>query len=149
VNWLLTAILICNLLIVAAIGVAWAKINRVTRVFSDFISPPGENQPSPVAVVAESISEMFARSFTASLKAYFMGVQSGAARAENAAIGQAISASPAGGIIDLLPKSIKKSLIKNPALLDYALAALNKTPGAGGSLTGSGGDGHTPVKFRL
>ena len=155
-NILLAGILLINICIFGSIIVAFLIIRSVSREFREFITPQAENTPSRIAMVFQSISEMFGRSMVASLKGFMMGAKSGEVRQANAETGEAIGASPIGALVDMLPKSVKRSLIKNPQLLDMAMGFMAKQGHPGSGLPGSGqlGDNHnhqssSPVKFKL
>lgn len=146
-NILLTLILLCNVLILGGIAYAFLKIRNVYHEFKDFITPSSETTPSKLAMVFESISEMFGRSMVASLKGFLMGAKSGEVRGANAEIGASIDSSAIGAIVGMLPKSVRSSLIKNPQLLDYALGFMNKRGGE--SKPGSNHQEATAAKFKL
>jgi hypothetical protein len=148
-NILLACILLTNLIFLVSFCLIFLKIRSVYRGIVEFITPPAENQPSKLATVCETLSEMIGRSLVASLKTFLMGKKSGEVRAENAEKGQEIDSSPVGAIVGMLPKSVRASLIKNPALLDYAINFMSKR--GTGNQPGSGGN-HTELnqaKFKL
>jgi hypothetical protein len=136
-NILLAAILLTNVIFLAGFILVFFKIRSVYQQFIDFVTPPAENQPSKLANVCEALSEMIGRSLVASLKTFLMGKKSGEVRAENAEKGQEIDASPVGAIVGMLPKSVRASLIKNPALLDYALSFMARKGGAASNTSGA------------
>ena len=119
-------ILLCFLMFLATIFVVYLKFRSIYSQIIDFVSPPGDNKPSQLARVAEALSEMVGRAVVASLKGFLMGQKSIEVRQGNAEAGEAVSQSPLGGIVNILPASIKKSLIKNPQLLDLALGYINR-----------------------
>lgn len=150
-NILLAGVLLINLCIFGSIIFAFTKIRGVSREFREFITPQSDNAPSRLAMVFQSISEMFGRSMVASLKGFMMGAKSGEVRQANAETGEAIGASPIGALVDMLPKSVKRSLIKNPQLLDLAMGFMAKQGQGPG---GQSNDNHnyqsaSPVKFKL
>jgi hypothetical protein len=130
----------------AGLFFTFIKIRSVFREFKDFITPPGENKPSKLALVVESITELMGRSLVAHLKAMLMGTKSGDAKADMAATGEMIDASPLGMIVNLLPKSVKRSLIKNPQILDYAMGILAKKQAPSDNHSG---EMPSQVKFNL
>jgi hypothetical protein len=134
-------------LILGGLTYAFLKIRNVFKEFKEFITPPNENTASKLALVSESIAEMFGRALVASLKGFLMGSKSGEVRAANAEIGAGVDASPIGAIVSMLPKSVRASLIKNPQLLDYALNLMNKKGNQ--STPGSNHQESTQVKFKL
>jgi len=158
-NILLALILLTNAATLAVILVALVKIRRETaRIYQDiigFITPADDKTPSPAAQVADQFSSMLARALVAQAKATFMGKQSGDARAQAAidgdiALDMAGQASPLiGGLLNSFP-ALKKSLKRNPALLDFALS---KLAGGQGSAPAApaipGSNGHHQTTFKL
>lgn len=147
-NILLSCILLSNVLLLAGLGLAFIKIRSVFREFKDFITPPADKQPSKLALVCEALSEMIGRSLVASLKGFLMGAKSAEVRQGNAEVGAGIDASPIGAIVNMLPKSVRASLIKNPQLIDMALNFMAKR---GGNSSPVVSDNHSSsqVKFDL
>jgi len=88
--------------------------NRITEVIRDFISPAGENEPSPLAKTVDLAAQMLATRLTVQLKSTFMGIESGEARKAAAA---AAEDNPAAGLLSIFggkyPGSSKR-LAKNP-----------------------------------
>lgn len=132
---LLSVITLCFLVFLALSFYVLLKIRAKYREIVDFVTPLSNGQPSQLAVVSEALAEMVGRAIVASLRGFLLGQKSIEARQANAEAGEAMTASPLGGIVNMLPVSLKKSLIKNPQLLDLAMGYLSKT-GAGG---GNGG----------
>ena len=147
-NILLACILLTNVLLLAGLCLAFLKIRGVFREFKDFITPPGENKPSKLALVCEALSEMIGRRLIASLKGFLMGSKSVEVRQANAEVGAGIDASPLGAIVGMLPKSVRASLIKNPQLLDYALNFMAKRGNSSG-LSPENNHSSSQVKFKL
>lgn len=150
-NILLAAILLTNVILLASLGLAFLKIRNVFREFKDFITPTGENKPSKLAMTCEALSEMIGRSLVASLKGFLMGAKSAEVRQGNAVVGDGIDASPIGGIVAMLPKSVRASLIKNPQLIDMALNFISKrgSIGSNSSLASNNNHEKSQVKFDL
>jgi hypothetical protein len=152
-NILLALILALNIGVIVTVVLVYLKISKV---FRQFVTPPGENQPSPLALLIDGIASMFSRSIVAQAKASFMGVQSGLKRQESAiagdiAEGVVASQSPLlGGLLDSFP-ALKKTLRRNPQLVDMVLGFMAKQGGQpGGNQTVSiGGNGHSQAKFKL
>ena len=148
-NTLLTAILATNLIFLACFFFAFLKIRGIYKQFIDFVTPPAVNTPSKLALVCQTLSEMVGKALVASLKAFFLGSKSGEVRGANAEIGAGLDTTALGGLVNMLPKSVRSSLIKNPALLDYAMSFMNKnkggSPGAGSQDNGT----NHQVKFKL
>lgn len=149
-NILLTVI---ALLLALALGGAVALFFRLRRVLVGFITPAKEGEPSPMAAIVDSASSMVARAIVAQAKTTLMGMQSGAVRAEQAVMADVAEAAvgdrfPAvGALLGSFP-ALRKSLRRNPALLDFALSKL------AGAASKGGGNGNAPqdggqVRFKL
>jgi len=127
-NILLALILAVNACLLGAIlWFAW-KIYRVYGEFRAFIAPESEGKLSPFANVCQVLADMTGRSIVATLKSTFMGKQSGEARGEQAVLGDIIesSANPlVAGLINSFP-ALKKTIRRNPALLDIAMNFLSQ-----------------------
>jgi len=156
-NILLTAILLCNVALLAVIAYAFIKISRVYRTIIEFITPPAPGEPSALAQTASNISDMVARALIAQVKGYLMGLQSGTVRAENAealdtALSVAGQANPLIGAVANIP-GVKKLLRKNPGLLDLAIQQFLKSRGPS-SVPGPGpgpgpGSNHHQTTFKI
>lgn len=146
---LLTAILLVLLVFLALSFYILLKIRAKYREIVDFVTPSGNNQPSQLAVVSEALSEMIGRAIVASLRGFLLGQKSIETRQANAAAGEEISASPIGSIVNMLPISLKKSLIKNPQLLDIAMGYLSRSGGSGGNGRPGGSGPSSQPKFNL
>lgn len=126
-NIVLTATLLANVLILAAILFGYLQIFRLFQQFRTFIAPQSEGKASPLANVTQVAADMIGRGISASLKTTFMGKQSAAVRGENAVKADIVTdtismANPAiGAVLESFP-SLKKTLTRNPALLDFALS---------------------------
>lgn len=118
---LLALILLSNLLL---FGLFFIVIQRIRS----FIVSPGEQKPSPLSLSLQALSDMVGRSIVATLKATFMGKQSGLVRGEQAVSGDIaqdqLAQSPIGAVLQSFP-TLGKSLRRNPALLDLALSAFS------------------------
>lgn len=155
-NLLLAGILLTNIILLAGLAIAFLKIRSIysdiRAQFIDFVTPPADNKPSKLSLVVEAMSEMVGRSLVASLKGFLMGSKSGEVRADNAEAGRAMDGGALGGIIQMLPKSVKQSLIKNPALLDLAMGFMAKQGNGAGGAGRPAGSNHSEtsqVKFKL
>jgi hypothetical protein len=157
-NILLTLILLSILSGLLFVAVICMKIRGVFNEFRQFISAPDEKTPSPLAQLVSAMSDIAARSIVARIKATFMGKQSGAVRAEGA-VDEAIAQDQVNGmnpllgsVLDSFP-TLKKSLLKNPALIDFALSKFGNLGGTGnGSINSSqpSDNNHNgQVKFKL
>lgn len=124
-NILLTSILIvCGAILGILSLFAW-QIIKLQRVFRDFVTPIDEKTPSPLAQTTDIMAAMIARAIVAQAKTTFMGIQSGQSRAETAVAENVLEGSnPAiGALLSSFP-ALKKTLKRNPALLDMALSRL-------------------------
>jgi len=144
-NIALTVIGLAQLVLIVTL--AWRIRRTCTELqghFRTFITPKGPEQASPLADVVDVGADMFGRSITARLKATFMGQMSGQVRQEKAVEGAiaedvARAAHPlAGTLLDAMPE-LRKTLRKNPGLLDFALSKLGnmqpKLPVSGNQLS--------------
>lgn len=148
-NLLLFCILLTNLILLAVFAFGFMKFRSIYRDILEFITPPAENEPSKLANVCQSLSEMVGRSLVAQVKGFLMGKQSGEVRGANAEIGAGLDQTALGGIVNMLPKSVKRSLIKNPALLDYAMGFMAKHAGGSPALENHDNGSNHQVKFKL
>lgn len=103
-----------------------------------------------MADTAVSLGDILGRAIMMQAKATFMGKQSGEARGKTAVAGDiaidSVAGSPIATILDSFP-SLKKSIRRNPALLDMALSFLSKN---GSNNNGSSSSQETTqTKFNL
>jgi len=140
-NIVLTTIGLAQILLIGWIVVSFRKkVAEITQMVRAFCTPTAAGESSPLADVVSVGSDMVARSIVAQAKGTFMGLKSGEVRAERAVEGAiaedvARSAHPlAGTLLDAMPE-LRKTLRKNPQLLDFALSKLGdimvKKEGAG------------------
>ena len=152
-NILLTAILVCNVAILAIILGVLAKIGRKYRALERFLEPRGPGEPSDFSDLVGQISDSFARSILAQAKATFMGKQSGENRAAAAidadvAMDAVSQVNPAiGAVLNSFP-ALRKTLKRNPALIDLALSRLTKNQNTTAPVV-PGSNGDHQVKFKL
>lgn len=152
-NMILTGILsgiITGAVILTGIFVAYAMIKRkIVRRISAFVSPLGDGQASELAVMINGIVAGIASSTAQSLKAVFMGEQSGSDRAERrVAADQALSSPMLSMIAGSFP-AVGKMIRKNPALAPLVEGVVSRVISGGGGLPGGlpGGNGHNKFKF--
>lgn len=143
----LVALLVALLLyVLIRVYIEYAKINEVVKTF---ITPPEEGKPSALAMTSQAFAEIIARSMMAQAKGFLMGLQSGETRGKQAIAGDVVQdslgASPLAAILGSFP-SLKKSLRRNPQLLDLAMGMLTKGNSGGG---GSSNNGHSDFQSRL
>lgn len=150
-NILLLLIILSNLLLFGLFVYAFARVRAVYTQFRLFVTPIEEGKPSPLAQTTQVLADMLGRSLVAHIKGTFLGKQSGDARAQTAVsadIAQdSMAGSPIGAILESFP-SLKKSIRRNPQLLDIALQFLSKNKQAQ-SLPGGNGSSGSQIKFKL
>lgn len=129
-NSLIAALLLGQIIFIGWIAtVCRGKLRELQETIRGFVTPKGPNEASPLASVVDVGADMVARAVTARIKTSLMGSQSGQVRQEKAVEGAiaedvARAAHPlAGTLLDAMPE-LRKTLRKNPALLDFALAKL-------------------------
>jgi len=129
-NLLIASLLLCQVMLIGWITVVCkGKLRDLEKTFRIFVSPKGPEQASPLADVVDVGADMVGRAVTARIKTSLMGQQSGQVRQEKAVDGAiaedlARAAHPlAGTLLDAMPE-LRKTLRKNPGLLDFALSKL-------------------------
>jgi len=132
----LPSLVIASLLLGQIVFIAWitavcrGKLRDLQETFGEFVRPKGPEEASPLANCVDVGADMVARAVTARIKTSLMGSQSGQVRQEKAVEGAiaedvARAAHPlAGTLLDAMPE-LRKTLRKNPALLDFALSKLS------------------------
>lgn len=153
---LLSGILLINLAILLLIigGVIYArlKVVRIERIVRDFVSSPDEKTQSPLAQTVDQISQVVARAVIVQAKTTLMGLKSGDVRGEHAVQADIVEGMAgqqlplAGALLESFP-ALKKTLKRNPALLDFALSKLSGLT-SGGASRSNGGNTSSP-KFKL
>ena len=133
--------------IVGFSAVVWWLSRRFMRTLKLFIEPESEGQPSPLAKVTDATASMFARAVIAQGKGLLMGLQSGAVRAEKAItadIQEGIAQqNPLGAMLTSFP-ALRKSLRRNPALMDVALQLFRRGGSQVREMNNNGGNGEQP-----
>jgi hypothetical protein len=121
---------------------------EISEGIRDFVTAPDENTPSPLAVVADSVSLLLAARLMQQVKAMLAGVESGASKGEQLAmITDAAESSPVIAFLaNILPKRIRNQLLKNPQMIG-ALAKLGG--GSSGNHHESVGPTSGPKSFSL
>lgn len=149
-NILLAFLLLLNAAFLTTFLLFCRRLNNIVSQFRSFAQPAGDNQPSPLANVTQVAADMVGRSICASLKATFMGRQSGDSRAIQAIAGDIVednlAKSQFGTVLTAFP-TLKKTLRRNPGLLDLAMSMLNN-PGNARSSSGSSGDGQMTMELK-
>jgi len=130
-NILLSSILVITLALGVTLCFMFVRFVRIYANFKAFVTPKAEGEISElgktVSPIMQAMADMVGRSVVMTLKATFMGKESGDARAEKA-INADISAdllgdSKLGALVDSFP-TLKKSLRRNPKLAELALSVL-------------------------
>jgi hypothetical protein len=153
-NILLTLIFLSILSGLLLSAVVCMKLRNIYTEFRLFITAPDDKTPSPLAELVNAMSDIAARAIVARIKGTFMGKQSGESRANSAVDGaiaedQVNSVNPLiGSILNSFP-TLKKSLLKNPALVDFAMSKLANLGKAGGSIPSNSNNHNGQVKFKL
>jgi len=144
-NLVITALLLGQVVLIAGIAVICkGKIRDLQNTIRVFVTPKGPEEASPLANVVDVGADMVARAVTARIKTSLMGSHSGEVRQEKAIDGAiaedvARAAHPlVGTLLDHMPE-LRKTLRKNPGLLDLALSKL------GAMQEKSSGGGSPPV----
>jgi len=129
-NLLVAALLLGQTVLIGWIAVVCrGKIRELQGTIREFVTPKGPEEASPLANVVDVGADMVARAVTARIKTSLMGQQSGQVRQEKAVDGAIAedlvrAAHPmAGTLLDAMPE-LRKTLRKNPGLLDFALSKL-------------------------
>jgi len=129
-NLLVAALLLGQIVFIGAIVARCRrKLRDLQGTFEEFVRPKGPEEASPLANCVDVGADMVARAVTARIKTSLMGSQSGQVRQEKAIEGAiaedvARAAHPlAGTLLDAMPE-LRKTLRKNPGLLDFALSKL-------------------------
>lgn len=144
-NWILAGILLVTLVQLALIGWFLLRFRLFVREIVSFVASPDGKAPCPLSVIADSFIARLVERFKVTL----MGFKSGESRAEQAALAGlaedvANQESPllAAGL-SAFP-SLKKSILKNPALVQFLLSKLG-----GNSKPADGGNSNTDYAQRL
>ena len=129
-NLLIAAFLLVQIAFIGWISAHFrSKVRELEGTIREFVTPKGPDQASPLANVVDVAADMVARAVTARIKTSLMGEKSGQVRQEKAVDGAiaedlARAAHPlAGTLLDAMPE-LRKTLRKNPGLLDFALSKL-------------------------
>lgn len=149
---LVTNILLAGVLIilVGCIVAIWSIYGRILTTIATWTTQPDEKTPSPLGNFVDTIAQMFARALVALVKTTQMGELSGVVRAEkavNSAIAEdLVSQQPVlSAILQQFP-ALKKTLRRNPQLMDMAIQSLSKIAPGSGSRSGNNSNG---PQFRL
>ncbi len=130
-----------------------AKFRQLEEEVRSFVSAPDEKTPSPLAQTIDMAGQVVGRAVVAQFKTTMMGIESGNTRAEKAIAADiaedVAKQSPIGGLLDSFP-ALKKTLRRNPALLDFALSKLGSLNAAGaGNMPARSNGSSSQTKFNL
>lgn len=128
-NLLLTALVLVSVANLTLFIIFLVSLRRISRVVSDFVSSPDGKSPSPASLVVDALVNRAADSIMIHFKTTFMGILSGESRAARKLEGEAAEAaisekSPLASIALAAFPSLKKSLGRNPALVQAILSRL-------------------------
>jgi len=158
-SMILAFLLLVSIINLTVIIVTLFRIRNIYRQFQEFITPVDDKQGSPLFQLTDAISQVFSRTLIAQAKTIFMAKESGIVRGQNR-VDQDIAddmlsqANPLiAGILSQFPQ-LKKTLTRNPALIDYAVSKLaGKLPVVSdhttGDLSTSNNHKSEQVKFDL
>lgn len=153
-NWILTGILAINAVMFVCMAAFFIKFRRIYDDIQYLFTPKGEGLPSPAAEVVNQIAESAGQALFRQVKTSFGANKSAEVRA-----GKAIDADIAEGmlqatnpglatILDSIP-GLKKTLRRNPALIDLAMEKLAGKFGGGAAPQGdavpSRNNGHSQL----
>lgn len=165
-TWILLVLGLILVQISVILGIFWlirrwitAKIDNLVGSLQVFFTSPGDNQESDFAKITHLVADDFSTRLVSSLKATFMGMQSGAVRQEKA-LGSAVAedmitmSNPlVGAIVQSMP-AVKKLIHKNPEIAQLLPGLIEKfmgnrsAPGATEAvLPGNNGNGRVRFKF--
>ena len=138
---LINILLIIQTLLLAGFCLASAIIYRkMKRNLTDFVTPETAGQASPLGLTTDALSMQLASAIAAQAKTTFMAEESAQVRGQAAVDGDIAEGVAAqnpvlGGIMSQFP-ALRKTLRRNPQLLDYALSKLTKPGGNNQPATG-------------
>lgn len=152
---ILLALILTSL--VALICLVVYGYKRVTGVYNDiraFITPESEGKLSPLAQTTQAVSEVLARTMVAQFKTTFMGLQSAQVRGQKAIEGDivedmATQSNPLLGALMSQFPTLRKTLRRNPGLVDQALAFMASKTGSTSQSSGNHNSQIEQIKFKL
>lgn len=113
-------------LLFALMWVKRLKSSVITNVRS-FLESPKEGEPSPIAVIGDTLASRLGSAIVASLKAWLLAQNSIAVRQDKAAMREAMQQdNPVLGMLAKFSPGIGKLLGKNPELAQIAINALTR-----------------------
>lgn len=128
---LIAALTVQTVVIVAGITFSIRSYLITRRAVLEFITPAEPGTPSPLARTIEGASDILARAITARMSTAIMTGSSALSRAAKAVEGDVIedtvrNASPALDALLTQFPTLKKTLRRNPALVDIGLQAMTR-----------------------
>lgn len=154
-NIILTLILAVNAVLLVFFLLFLRKVKALYEEFQGFVTAPDEKSPSQLANVVALGGDLVASSFANKIKASFMGGESGAIRAEKGIDGDialdiAQQNPLVGAALSQFP-NLRRTLRRNPAMVDYALQKLAPviTRGFGPASPPSGNNGNSSYQSSL
>lgn len=123
------------------------ELDSLKQQAIDFVTPHEEGKPSQLALAADALSSMMARALVVQFKTSMMGSSSARTRGEQAIQGDvaqdiASNIPAAAALMDSFP-TLRRSLRRNPSLLDFALPFIQSLAGkVGADNHGPDGNGH-------
>jgi hypothetical protein len=133
-NLILTAILLLLVTQLALFIIAFFRAQREYHRFigelSQFLQPAADGGPSPLATIASALIQQGSKSVAAEIKTSLMGQISGVQRGLEGIEGDVmVDSNPLiGALVGQFP-SVKKRLLKNPALLQFILGLAQRKKG--------------------
>jgi hypothetical protein len=128
--YVLIAVVVLQTALIGVLAVsAWRAYAGVRSTLVQFVSPAEPGKPSPMAQTLEASADILARAITARMSTAIMTGSSALARAGRAVEGDVIEdlarqTHPAiDGLLSAFP-TLRKTLRRNPALLDIGVQAM-------------------------
>lgn len=128
----------------------WREYVTLRENIRGFLVPPEKGKPSALAQMTEAMSVQAARAIAAQMKMTFMGKESGDARAQKgiaADIGEDMLQMSNPMIASLLQSfpTLRRTLRRNPGLMDIALSAFGPKQGDHPNGSNNGGNDNYKV----
>jgi len=152
---LFLAILTLSNICLLGIGVhSYVKANRAVKRTSDILSdlfiPKVEGQSSVMGAAVQEWAETISQRIGAHTQAAIKGSIGGTMKGVNAALEQeAIAENPALGLVEMLPKSLKKNQLAQVGLMSIINRFMQGSGSGGPGGPGSSNNGQGQTKFML
>lgn len=129
-NWLLTALLLVNILFFVGLLLITVKITihykKIRSVCSEFLIPPKDGEPSPAASMVKMVSDILGSSVAIHIKTSLMGKASGEARLNKAVEGDIteaiLSQHPLAKMLMDASPGLRKKARANPGVAQMILS---------------------------